>query len=248
MQPSKVKNQLIALTAVAGLAVFAIATWAFWNSNVELDSNAGFIAASSSSNSLPDSPDTLLDFSTLGNMALRGPRVTSARTEAAPVVQAPAPQNNFSIKLVGTVVEANRSLGLFQDSAGAFDVKATGEFLKLSPNGVTIEKIEPGAATVRWSGKNIRLVVLSGQSAATSPQPGQTTSIDDGLEASARMNMADQVAPPTSVVQPPVPVNGGMEHAPSGSEDIFDIPANMNVYDMSNYGSAGAPPSPTPAP
>ncbi len=74
----------------------------------------------------------------------------------APVVNKPPPPTaapRLEITLVGTIIEANNSLAIVADAAGEFDVKGEGQSLELSPEGITVAKIESERVTVRYKGK-----------------------------------------------------------------------------------------------
>ncbi len=234
MQLSQVKKALMAATAVSGFAIAGLAVWAFWEQPVELDEtihNAGGSLGATSG--VVESPKPERDFGKLSSMLLRGPRV--AETITAPVeagTVAPV-QPAFSIKLLGTVVDQGRTLGLFQDSAGGFDVKSVGESLELVPQGVQIASLEVGKALVRYSGKEIDLRLSSG--GIVTPQPVQPPQpmMDGEMPSPSPQTFQSPVQP---YVMPPATANSG-----TSADDIFSpLPANMDITNPANFG--GVPP------
>jgi hypothetical protein len=61
------------------------------------------------------------------------------------------PQLNFT--LLATIIDSQRSLAIIADPSSAFDIKGVGESLALSPEGVSIVRIESDQVTLKHDGK-----------------------------------------------------------------------------------------------
>ena len=64
----------------------------------------------------------------------------------------PAPPK-LEVTLVGTIIQPDQSLAIVADASGEFDVKGIGESLELSPQGITVERIESERVTLRYQGR-----------------------------------------------------------------------------------------------
>ncbi len=92
------------------------------------------------------------------SQSLRGPLYdpppAQRATTPAPVpAPTPPPQPTLEVTLVGTIIERDQSLAILADSSGKFDVKGVGQPLELSPQGITLEQIEPEQVTLRYQGR-----------------------------------------------------------------------------------------------
>lgn len=233
MQLSQVKKMLVAATLASGVAIAGLAVWAFWEPTVEIE-GSGTIASGmpGSTPGVVTSAKPERDFSKLSGMLLRGPRaaeMATAPVETAPVIPTTPP---FSIKLLGTIIDQGRALGLFQDAAGGFDVKAAGESLELVPNGVQIASIDVGKALVRYSGKEIDLKLDAGGIVTPPPQP--QTQVPPMAEEGMFDSTPPAAMPPPAqpFAMPVMPSNSGVP-----ADDIFaPLPANMDISNPANFG------------
>ena len=101
------------------------------------------------------------DDPSLLNLSLRGPledaptpspRVTPPKRTVIPTPKPPAaPRLNFVI--LGTIIDPQQSLAIVADQENNFDVKGVGETLDLTPEGVSIDKIDSGQVTLVYEGK-----------------------------------------------------------------------------------------------
>ena len=79
----------------------------------------------------------------------------------------------LEVTLVGTIIEAEQSLAIVADANGDFDVKGIGESLELSPQGITIETIEPERVTLSFQGRE-STIELDRSAAAERPARNRT--------------------------------------------------------------------------
>ena len=81
---------------------------------------------------------------------------TPAPKPAPKVVERPTPPPSIpklDVTLVGTIIQPEQSLAIVADALGEFDVKGIGESLELSPQGITVERIESERVTLRYQGR-----------------------------------------------------------------------------------------------
>ncbi len=93
----------------------------------------------------------------------RKPRLS--RPQPKPVIKQ-VPKLNLT--LVGTIIDSKGRLAIITDPSGKFDIKAVGEALELSPEGVTITKIDSDQVTLSYQGKPWEVTL---DRTATSPVP-----------------------------------------------------------------------------
>ena len=88
------------------------------------------------------------------------------------LVPAPSPSSSrcpkLNLTLVGTIIDSKGRLAIITDPSGKFDIKAAGEALELSPEGVTITKIASDQVTLSYQGKPWEVTL---DRTATSPVP-----------------------------------------------------------------------------
>lgn len=100
----------------------------------------------------------------LASQSLRGPLYDPPPPPVAPIKQPrpkptppPAGPPKLDLKLVGTIIQTNQSVAILSDSSGQFDVKGIGESLELTPQGVTLQEIEPEQVTLQYQGRRSTL-------------------------------------------------------------------------------------------
>jgi len=222
MKLKSLRNTLVATTAASSALIAGIGVWTFFGRPLEMPSLEVPQANVSPSDVRQSNLETKKrNFEGLLNLALQPPR--DANFEATPasmISNAPG----FSILLRGTMIDAKMSLAVFQDASGAFDSKGIGQPLELSPQGVKVESIEPGFATLLYAGKLVKLELATSESVNFIPAnplieiaPSQTTE---------EMNPSMQ----SSESMPAMGTNGTPQ--PEMKEDFDFLPDNMNVYKM----------------
>ena len=99
---------------------------------------------------------------------LRGPLVDPApkpKPRPRPVVTAPAKPRpaprpvapKIALSLVGTILEHDRTVGVFSDPSGNVDMKPVGEVLDLQPEGIRVDAVDQTSATVSLAGQQTQL-------------------------------------------------------------------------------------------
>jgi hypothetical protein len=98
------------------------------------------------------------------------PDTPSPVPQPRPVPPAPPTRPDLDVTLVGTIIEAERSLAILADPSGKFDIKTVGQSLELSPAGIIVESIEAERVTLRYQGRQTT-VQLDRQSKGTENVP-----------------------------------------------------------------------------
>ncbi|MDZ4853059.1 MAG: hypothetical protein SGI77_27540 [Pirellulaceae bacterium] len=222
MRLKTLRNSLIATTAGSMAAMAGVCAWALLGGRTELPSlelpqQPSQVNAIDPSNAATSS----IKFDSLLNARFQRPRTEvpingpSKTVSATPV--------GFGIQLLGTMIEQTQALALFSDGTGSLDVKGIGQPLNLAPQGVQVESIQPGIATLRYQGKAIKLEL-----AVSTPVRSSASTGDDSDSSSQEDNMPStnmSANMPTGLM---TPVNPD-DKPPIGEEDIFaPLPANMD--------------------
>ena len=79
---------------------------------------------------------------------------------APPVQPEPEPEPEptpLEVRLVGTIIEAGRSMAIVTDASGKIDLKQVGGVLDLEPPGIRVDQIEAETVTVSFQGAQSRL-------------------------------------------------------------------------------------------
>lgn len=139
--------------------------------------------------SLPVDNDKQKPDSSVAMRSLRGPLYDPPPVAPRPPTPAPRPQPppqprtppvaRLDVRLVGTIIDADRSVAIVSDSSGKLDVKSRGETLELSPAGITIDAIDSQAVTLTYQGRQStiqldRVPTASGASGMASPGESQS--------------------------------------------------------------------------
>lgn len=80
------------------------------------------------------------------------PQTPPPRPPAPPQPRTP-PVARLDVQLVGTIIDADRSVAIVSDASGKLDVKSRGETLELSPAGIIIDAIDSQAVTLTYQGR-----------------------------------------------------------------------------------------------
>lgn len=112
---------------------------------------------------LPVENDQQMTDKSIAMRSLRGPLYDPPPMASRPPTSAPRPQPppqprtppvaRLNLRLVGTIIDADRSVAIVSDSSGKLDVKSRGETLELSPAGITIDAITSQAVTLTYQGR-----------------------------------------------------------------------------------------------
>ena len=144
------------LLAVAG----GVVAWSLSNIDQE------FAAERSNRSTRPsviDSTTSPVDASNeqITGKSLRGPLYDPPpppppRPEPPPKrVETPKPPSipRLDVTLVGTIIEADKSLAIIEDASGEFDIKGIGEPLELTPQGIVVEQIDSEQVILNYQGQ-----------------------------------------------------------------------------------------------
>lgn len=63
------------------------------------------------------------------------------------------PKARLDVRLVGTIINDDRSVAIVSDASGKLDVKSRGETLELSPAGIVIDTIDSQTVTLSYQGR-----------------------------------------------------------------------------------------------
>lgn len=222
MKLKSLRNTLVATTAVSSALIAGIGVWTFFGPPLDMPSlEVPQVKVSPSDVGQSNLETKKRNFDGLLNVGLQPPRDANFNAAPSPMISnAPG----FSIQLLGTMIDTKRSLAVFRDATGAFDSKGIGQPLELSPEGVKVESIEPGFATLLYAGKLVKLELATSESVKafqTSPlievTPSQTTEeMNTGMQSSESTPAMGASGTPQTVVE----------------EDLDFLPDNMNVYKM----------------
>ncbi len=222
MKLKSLRNTLVATTAVSSALIAGIGVWTFFGRPLEMPSlEIPQVQLSSSDVGKSDLETKKRNFDGLLSLGLQAPRDANLNAAPSPVISnAPG----FSIQLLGTMIDTKRSLAVFRDASGAFDSKGIGQPLELIPEGVKVESIEPGFATLLYAGKLVKLELATSEAVKpfqASPLietvPSQTSEeMNPGMQSSESMPSMGASGTPQTEVQ----------------ENFDFLPDNMNVYKM----------------
>ena len=221
MQIKTLRNALIGTTGTAIAMLAGVGAWTlFWGSVGVPHVEIPIASQQFSSGETANASKSIKSFDGLWNLTLQEPRTAKPIPKAAPSVVQQA-SSGFGIKLVGTVIETSQSLGLFRDDRGAFDLKGVGQALELVPAGAQVANIEPGIATLRYEGKELKLPMDAGTSSAPGFAGMRGAPVMQPQESDQNMMQSE----PVGMMMPMNPTDA----APEGEEDIFaPLPANMD--------------------
>jgi len=235
MRIQSLRNALMATTGISLALLTGVGAWSLLGGSSELpEVSIPPVGRQPPTKPVAGPNKQPQSFDSLWNLALQGPRNELAKQTVAPTI-APPTTPSFGIMLVGTVIEANKSLALFRDGLGYFDMKGVGEPLELTPAGAQVANIEPGLATVRYEGRDVRLELAAGtMPTALSPgYPGQMP----GMQPMDENSMIPTEPEPGSMMMTPMSPGDAL---PTGEEDIFaPLPQHLNPYSQ--------PPGPAPS-
>jgi hypothetical protein len=146
---------------------------------------------------LPIDDDSQESKSPLAMRSLRGPLYDPPTVAQRPPTPAPKPpptppprvesKPRLDLRLVGTIINADRSVAIVSDASGNLDVKGRGETLELSPPGITIDAIDSQAITLSYQGR---------QSTIELDRTGGTSGGTGGGDAMGRPNGNPMEPPP----------------------------------------------------
>ncbi len=240
MRIQSLRNILMATTGISVAMIAGVGVWTLLGGSSDLPE----VSIPPADQQPPTTAVTVpakapQSFDGLWNLSMQGPRNELPRKMTAPAI-APPTTPSFGILLVGTVIESNKSLGLFRDGLGYFDLKGVGEPLELTPTGAQVSNIEPEFATLRYEGRDVKLPLVAGTTPAPL-SPGDsgtmlgTPSMDENT-----MNPTEEE--PVSMMTPMSPTDA----APVDADDIFaPLPDHLNPYGAKR---APAPTTPMGAP
>ena len=154
------------LTGLAGALLAGTAGAIAWSvSAIELPETS---ASMSPSTNLPAAvpsgvSDSAVDDARFDSLELRSPLYDPSPPQR-PVVKPPRPvtppapkKPTLSVTLVGTVIDNDGRLAILADPSGKFDVKGVGESLELTPDGMTVKKIESESVTLEYNGRTLNV-------------------------------------------------------------------------------------------
>ena len=80
-------------------------------------------------------------------------------SEATPPKQRTQVATRLNLMLLGTIIDPQRSVAIIADSSESFDIKGVGESLALSPQGVSIVRIDSDQVTLAHNGKESTITI-----------------------------------------------------------------------------------------
>jgi hypothetical protein len=228
MRIKPLRNVLIATTGISLALIASVGGWALLSGSgdpIDVGVPSAGLSTKGSSSDVATEPKK---FDHLWNVTLQEPRNQQPVQVVKPSVAIPS-NVGFGIKLVGTMIEPSKTLALFRDEQGMFDLKGVGQPLVLTPAGAQIENIESGMATLRYEGREIRLEVMS-STAMAQPSPNYFNGMTQVDENAAGQEMMG--SEPSEMPMSLAPTSTDVA-VPGDEDDIFaPLPAHMNPYGM----------------
>ena len=226
MQIHSLRKALIATTVVSTVLIAMVGLWAILGSPSEtsgLNPTDPTLMANSTamanSTGMPAFAVPKRNFDRLWNRALQPPQ--DPNLLSAMPSQNAVTSTDFSIQLLGTMIEPAQSIALFRDATGAVDAKGIGQPLKLLPEGVQVVSIEPRVATLSYAGRHLRIELANAIAL-----PIAQNSMNDPFHSQEDMQGTDPNMQSSQMMTSPAAMNS----APAKADDLNWLPDNMNVY------------------
>ncbi len=226
MRIKPLRNTLMATTGISLAMIVGVCAWALLGGNSMVpEVRIPKADQQTSAISLSDAAIKSKSFEGLWNVTLQNPRNGKTAQVASPSIVKPAPVG-FGILLVGTVIEPSKTLALFRDDRGAFDLKGVGQSLDLVPAGAQVENIEPELATLRYEGREVKLLLAAGTTPGQLfPRVMETMQPNDENS----FNPTEPEPEPIGMMTPISPDDA----VPTGEDDIFaPLPDHLNPYKL----------------
>ncbi len=229
MKIKPLRNALMATTGISLAMTAGVGAWSLFGGTGTIPNvNIPAAGQQSSAANATNTAKVTKSFEGLWNVALQEPRNGKPAQVASPASVTPATAG-FGILLVGTVIEPTKTLALFRDVRGAFDLKGVGQPLDLVPAGAQVENIEPGLATLRYEGREVKLALSAGTTPAQL-SPGARGMMNGTQPNEENSEMQMQPEPEPMEMMTPM---GAADAAPTGTDDIFaPLPDHLNPYKL----------------
>jgi hypothetical protein len=226
MRIKPLRNVLMATTGISLAMIAGVGGWALLGGSDDVvDLNIPSVDQQNSAGLPTSVVKEPKRFDHLWNVPLQDPR--NQQAVVAPQAVAVKPANvGFGIKLVGTMIDPTKTLALFRDELGVFDLKGVGDPLVLTPAGAQIENIESGIATLSYEGRQIRLEIAANATPAPPTPNFSNGAMQAGVE-NPDVTASEPTDVPMSMMTPASPEDA----VPGSEDDLFaPLPAHMNPY------------------